>query len=531
MAQFNANDILARFEEEEDLDGPEDFEAKPLRYFDDMLRCSICRCLMNIPVILSGCDHNFCSECVRGHLRSKHSKNECPLRYCSKPFQERDIIPNKFLQKLIRKYREETRDAILGLEERCGGGGGGGDDEGSSDGEGSEDAHSRSTAAATGNFLRQAAGKAAAGDDRVPEGRIAPLNMHMLKLPKLRLELQKHGLSTKGDRGELCWRYDRFKQLYEAELDSDAKRTVAKILRQVEKEEASRTKLGKGKKQKPPSKSAQLKLDAQRRAGFQRLAQNAGNASVGVADGTALTKRQKAELCFQSWRKVFSESVGRYYYFNTMTRIGQFEEPTMTTFDKEPVGGEGETEQATVAAVEEKEEEEVFASDGGRTDAAVVVVEEEEEEEENERATPKDNDFEDFQPARPSNRRAKRKRSTATPKGLSTSGKPPSPRVTRSAGASSQGTSGRRGKRSSAKKQKKAAAAFSTRSRSGSHRSAKKKKAEPAARKPRTEMKYAQCPICNKEGSVEWVTAHIEKCLAQGSRSPPITRAASSSQR
>ena len=147
------------------MDGPEDFEAKPLRYFDDMLRCSICRCLMNIPVILSGCDHNFCSECVRGHLRSKHSKNECPLRYCSKPFQERDIIPNKFLQKLIRKYREETRDAILGLEERCGGGGGGGDDEGSSDGEGSEDAHSRSTAAATGNFLRQAAGKAAAGDE------------------------------------------------------------------------------------------------------------------------------------------------------------------------------------------------------------------------------------------------------------------------------------------------------------------------------------------------------------------------------
>ena len=46
---------------------------RDLSAFDLSMRCSICKDLFQSPVSLMPCLHNFCSLCVRDHLKSTYT--------------------------------------------------------------------------------------------------------------------------------------------------------------------------------------------------------------------------------------------------------------------------------------------------------------------------------------------------------------------------------------------------------------------------------------------------------------------------
>ena len=537
---LNPASILAQLEEEEDLDGPEDFSSKPLRAFDDMLRCPICRCLMSIPVLLSSCQHNFCSECVRGHLRNTNAKNECPIRYCCQPFQERDIIPNQYLGKLILIYETEVRDNILRLEEDANNSS---DVEGrkSSDEEDSEKEEDveddEAFEAPAQNFLQKPKFKKTQAAVVFPEARIPPLNLHMMKLPQLRAEVQKHGLSAKGDKLELERRYHRYKQLYEAELDSDQKRSIAQIVKQVEKEEQSllntKKKKSSGNIFRSSSKKVQAATQAKQKAGFLMLAASMQQ-SVQGSSNRPNDAQSKAEMCFKAWRKVYSKRLGRPYYYNTMTRMGQFEPPVQPEPAVEP------TPDSMPELDPKQDGAEKPSLDRPESSSTLKGVEVPEtlgglSRDEQSLHTPS--------PLRKSSRKRKAITPLLSGREVRSSGQPS---TTKGGNSSLRNTSAKPSSKTEAMNAK--TGKHTIVEKPMSNRSVERKKKKPLAagqkRLSRATMssqstpkasskEEATCFICGKTGSTRWVTLHIDKCLQSSenttTHSPAPDRSASPS--
>ena len=515
---FNPASILAQLEEEEDLDGPEDFSSKSLRAFDDMLRCPICRCLMSIPVLLSSCQHNFCSECVRGHLRNTNAKNECPIRYCCQPFQERDIIPNQYLGKVITLYDTEVRNNILRLEE-----------DGNNSVEGRESSDEEDCGqeediddndvfeAPEQNFLKKHKFKKAQTAVVFPEARIPPLNLHMMKLPQLRAEVQKHGLSAKGDKLELERRYYRYKQLYEAELDSDQKRSIAEIVEQVEKEEQS---LLNTKKKKSSgiifrSSSKTLKANAQekQKAGFVMLTASM-QPSMGGLSYRLNDAQSKAKVYFKAWRKIYSKRLGRPYYYNTMTRMGQFEPPVQPELETEPAPESVPDADPGQDGVEKP------SLDRSEPSSSLKSVEM------RETFGGLSRDKQSLHTPSPL-RKSSRKRKAITPvlSGQDVSS-PRQPSTTKGDNTSVRNSSAKRSSKMEALKAKTGKHTIVEKSVSRRAVDEKKKKTLLAGQKRLStatissqstakvsSKEEATCFICGKVGSTRWVTLHIDKCL------------------
>ena len=302
----SAADILAAFEEQEgEVDVPEDFESRLLQTFDDLLRCQICHALMNVPVFLKKCNHSFCSTCVRGHY---HRQNRCPLRYCSTEFSLGDIVPNMALEKIIKCYRgvndeAGARDVVLRLQKkskkykrskqkkasnRTGNETDGSFDSSSTSSSSSsssdsnssgEEPHSnddsdfeisKTSSYFAGNKKNGTSTSRVASESPVPEKRLPPKILSTMKMPALRKELKKNGLSSTGDKALLIKRWERYQQLYNAELDSSSKRSISKIRRQVELEEKAKV---RQENMSNKSKKAPKKLLAKANMGFDNLVQ------------------------------------------------------------------------------------------------------------------------------------------------------------------------------------------------------------------------------------------------------------------
>ena len=390
-------EILAAFEEEAgEVDTPEDFESRRLRAFDDLLRCPICHSLMNVPVFLKNCNHSFCSTCVRGHY---HKKNQCPLRYCSKEFSLSDIVPNIALEKIIQNYRGEdenndtigARDVILKLQKKSKkykkmrnkktiinkdkeASGSSSSDSSSSESSSSSSSSSddnsdndekedddfevkivpsntnnnnKSSSYFQNNNNPSSTRRTKRSNSPVPESRLPPKVLSTMKLPALRKELKKNGLSSTGDKSVMIKRWERYQQLYNAELDSSTKRSISKIRKQIENEEKSKIRQEQIMKK---STKAPKKMLAKTNAGFNQLVSDMrmkkkalsnmmdsnNNNNGGSANNNNSNDNDHATQYNNAWRSIYSERLGRKFYYNTVAHIGQWDEPELIVAHQSP---------------------------------------------------------------------------------------------------------------------------------------------------------------------------------------------------
>ena len=71
---------------------------------DALFRCPVCKEYLKDPVILTGCSHNFCSECIR---RTLLHKNECPV--CRQSALRSHLVPNKLINQLLSAYHAQKQ--------------------------------------------------------------------------------------------------------------------------------------------------------------------------------------------------------------------------------------------------------------------------------------------------------------------------------------------------------------------------------------------------------------------------------------
>ena len=70
----------------------------------DTLKCSVCLDLYDDPLILSGCGHTFCRECITKHLQGRKAySSQCPE--CKKPARERDCLPAHRLAAVVQAFK------------------------------------------------------------------------------------------------------------------------------------------------------------------------------------------------------------------------------------------------------------------------------------------------------------------------------------------------------------------------------------------------------------------------------------------
>ena len=70
----------------------------------DKYNCPICQCILNYPVTLKQCFHEFCLVCIRTYIETNLKNNKalaCPL--CRKKFKNFDYVFATDLQKEIEK--------------------------------------------------------------------------------------------------------------------------------------------------------------------------------------------------------------------------------------------------------------------------------------------------------------------------------------------------------------------------------------------------------------------------------------------
>ena len=68
----------------------------------DKYNCPICQCILNYPVTLTKCFHEFCLQCIQSYIKTNYQNNQpltCPL--CRKEFKKYDYVMATDLQKEI----------------------------------------------------------------------------------------------------------------------------------------------------------------------------------------------------------------------------------------------------------------------------------------------------------------------------------------------------------------------------------------------------------------------------------------------
>lgn len=85
------------------------FKVPVLKDFDSLLRCHICKDILNVPVI-TPCSHTFCSVCIRDYLRNGNDQN-CPL--CLNDLNESFLRSELLLNEICKCYRMEIKNVLI----------------------------------------------------------------------------------------------------------------------------------------------------------------------------------------------------------------------------------------------------------------------------------------------------------------------------------------------------------------------------------------------------------------------------------
>lgn len=94
---------------EKDYERIINFQVPVLKDFDSLLRCHICKDILNIPVI-TPCSHTFCSVCIRDYLRNGNDEN-CPL--CLNDLNDSLLRPELLLNEICKCYKMEIKSVIV----------------------------------------------------------------------------------------------------------------------------------------------------------------------------------------------------------------------------------------------------------------------------------------------------------------------------------------------------------------------------------------------------------------------------------
>ncbi|GAA5898020.1 hypothetical protein JCM5296_001456 [Sporobolomyces johnsonii] len=89
------------------LDDPSDFAFASLGELDKSLRCQICGELLSAPVILTSCQHTFCSFCLRQHLAVV---KKCPR--CQAEANEDRIRRNLAMEEVVLAWKQSRSDLL-----------------------------------------------------------------------------------------------------------------------------------------------------------------------------------------------------------------------------------------------------------------------------------------------------------------------------------------------------------------------------------------------------------------------------------
>ncbi|KAG9008841.1 E3 ubiquitin-protein ligase rad18 [Tulasnella sp. JGI-2019a] len=102
---------------QEDTTDPSDYPSSQpsLRNLDESLRCPICKDILRAPVLLTGCGHSFCSQCVRESL---NVQEECPQ--CRARANSGHIVRNSALDAAVVSYMKARQSIldVIGLASR-----------------------------------------------------------------------------------------------------------------------------------------------------------------------------------------------------------------------------------------------------------------------------------------------------------------------------------------------------------------------------------------------------------------------------
>ena len=77
MAARAQGALQSFLEEARAVEGPGQFPKQRLpglHALDTKLRCPLCGCLLEAPMVVKGCGHTYCSLCIRKHFNSPHAR-------------------------------------------------------------------------------------------------------------------------------------------------------------------------------------------------------------------------------------------------------------------------------------------------------------------------------------------------------------------------------------------------------------------------------------------------------------------------
>lgn len=220
--------------------------------FEQTFRCPICGELLHVPVSIHPCQHSFCSECIRAHVKSGLAslkrEAKCPVCRQDIPRDLKTLQPNRTVDTMVRQYkglRDQLKEA---LRKSCQGNEDFIPDEQTGTIESEE-------AVPLDNKKRRRttrSGSAAIGDVtfvpptktpmEVPVLRKTRPNTHYMGMNKNKLAdlCRKDGLNDVGDAATLKARHQAFTSLYNAECDSFTPRPASEIAQEINKREQAK---------------------------------------------------------------------------------------------------------------------------------------------------------------------------------------------------------------------------------------------------------------------------------------------------
>ena len=335
---------------------------------EETLLCPICGELPNNPLLITVCGHTFCALCIQKHLDNvinTTTNDQCPQ--CRKKCATHNLTHNITMANAIAAYKALRSDLLSELTRN----------------------DSRGNGSSSGINSSSTGGFGARGGTKIGTKKLAMMNFH--QMPKNKVKAALENLCPKncqpilyGERGDMIRVYREIVHLHNAQIGSTEPLTFDAVVNEVNKKErVRRSEASKGARAKADydSVTAQLaegshphKLSDSMVKGFHVLTQkmredklkaavaaaaitagsSSSSSSSSNSGGMSLSdERVPGEYTWGDWRVAFSEKLGRPFFWNQVTNVGQFAIPleleaTMIRLQEESEGvggGDGADEE------------------------------------------------------------------------------------------------------------------------------------------------------------------------------------------
>ena len=274
--------------------------APHLKKIDETLRCPVCKELCKT-TLRGKCGHHFCSPCIRRFIRD-YSKT-CPQ--CRKVMNQTDLSSDPVLDTLIENFAA-CRSKLLELATA-----------------------NPSLFARVPNNVREST---PSGPGATKHSRMPTVPYHLTPEKKLREMVKKLGLPIQGRKQDLVALHSEYTLQHNIACDANEPIDPAEILRKT---------LERHRRTHPQGNSAASFF----KAATKRRKQTARVSTTGASLAQKLIKQVESRqhhsrgsndagpepdryVRASPWRSVFSDRVGKPFYYNVDTKVGQFNIPS-----------------------------------------------------------------------------------------------------------------------------------------------------------------------------------------------------------